>query len=58
MLANGKSVSSKANINGVTLSLPFSAPDKIASVIKVKVKGSVDGKGFDNQEKMKSGALD
>ena len=58
MLANGKSVSSKAYINGVILNLPLSAPDKIASVIKVKVKGSVEGKGFDNKEKMKSGALD
>jgi alpha-L-fucosidase len=45
LLANGtklKASVSKANV--LTVSLPFAAPDPIAAVIKVDVKGKIDGK--------------
>jgi len=45
LLANGVKVNAITSKDGVlTLTLPATAPDKIASVIKVDVKGSVVGK--------------
>ncbi|WP_340110684.1 alpha-L-fucosidase [Maribellus mangrovi] len=41
LLANGKKLKAKTTKDGVSISLPKEAPDKIASVIKLTVKGSV-----------------
>jgi alpha-L-fucosidase len=57
LLANGSALKSEANGDELVINVPAKAPDAIASVIKVEVKGamgsSVGGKG-----KMKTGALD
>jgi len=41
LLANGKSLETAVSEDGLTIFLPSSAPDKFASVIKVKIKGTV-----------------
>jgi alpha-L-fucosidase len=42
---------------GILISLPVKAPDAIASVIKLELKGKVDN-AMDAKGKMKTGALD
>jgi alpha-L-fucosidase len=46
LLATGKSVSTSGTNDGLVITLPEKAPDTIASVIKVQVKGIVPVKGF------------
>ena len=41
LLSNGKSFKTTSSKNGLQLTLPKTAPDKYASVIKVKMKGIV-----------------
>ncbi len=42
LLANGTALTSSANTDGLTINLPAQAPDAIASVIKIEVKGPVN----------------
>ncbi|HEY8898761.1 MAG TPA: alpha-L-fucosidase, partial [Niastella sp.] len=46
LLATGKTVSTSGTNDGLVITLPEKAPDTIASVIKVQVKGIVPVKGF------------
>jgi alpha-L-fucosidase len=57
-LADGKSLKTKNSANGLEISLPDKAPDAIASVIKVTVKGKVANITAGEKKKMKTGALD
>ena len=58
VLATGHAVSATSQGNGLLLTVPASAPDKIASVIKVEVQGAVESSGSTDQSKMKTGSLD
>jgi alpha-L-fucosidase len=42
LLATGKSVSAKKTAEGIQVNLPAAAPDSLASVIKLEVKGKVE----------------
>jgi alpha-L-fucosidase len=42
LLANGTALTSTAAADGLTINVPSQAPDAIASVIKVEIKGTVD----------------
>ena len=42
LLANGKTLSTKSTEDVIVIDIPANAPDKIASVIKLIVKGKVD----------------
>ena len=58
LLLAGKSIWKAENTKeGILVHLPPKAPDAIASVIKLQVKGKVEGL-LDNKGKMKTGALD
>jgi alpha-L-fucosidase len=57
LLANGKALTSVASTDGVVINVPAQAPDAIASVIKVEVKGKVDATSTANG-KMKTGEID
>ena len=46
LLATGKTVSTSGTNDGLVITLPAKAPDTIASIIKVQVKGIVPVKGF------------
>lgn len=51
LLATGAKLKAKVSNQGVlTVSLPSAAPDIIASVVKVEVKGKVDGKESGNKK--------
>lgn len=59
LLATGKKVQASATKEGLVLNVPQTAPDAIATVLKVEVEGRVDGaisKG--SKKEMKSGELD
>jgi alpha-L-fucosidase len=58
ILANGKPLKSKSTSEGLTIELPVKAPDAIATVIKVTVKGVVANISEGAKKKMKTGALD
>ena len=59
LLANGSKLKSISSADGLTIELPANAPDAIASVIKVVVKGNIDNKtGSKPKQAMKSGELD
>ncbi len=58
ILADGKSLKTKSVSGGLEIAVPDKAPDAIASVIKVTVKGKVDAVKVDAKKKMKTGALD
>lgn len=59
LMATGASLKTSSVSNNVNISLPATAPDAIASVIKLEVKGQVVGKTVSGPKKeMKSGALD
>ena len=45
LLASGKSISAKNGADGIEINLPQSAPDTIASVIKLEIKGKVSTTG-------------
>lgn len=57
LLANGVKLRTLPATAGLTISLPAKAPDTIASVIKVEVKGVV-ADAYATKGKMKSGELD
>jgi alpha-L-fucosidase len=57
-LANGKSLKTSAANGTVTIDLPESALDAIATVVKVEVKGKVENIAAQQKNKMKTGALD
>jgi alpha-L-fucosidase len=57
LLANGSALKSESNSDGLVVNLPSKAPDAIASVIKVEVKGTV-GNAVSGNGKMKTGELD
>jgi alpha-L-fucosidase len=42
LLATGKSLNAKKTPEGIEISLPPAAPDTLASVIKLEVKGKVE----------------
>jgi alpha-L-fucosidase len=59
LLANGTKLKSSASADGLTIEVPATAPDAIASVIKVVVKGKVEANATATPKKdMKSGAID
>jgi alpha-L-fucosidase len=58
ILANGTSLKSKNSAGGLEVSVPEKAPDAIASVIKVTIKGKINSVGGGGTKKMKTGALD
>jgi alpha-L-fucosidase len=57
LLANGSKLTTAKSGDGLVINVPATAPDKIASVIKVEVKGTV-ADAYDTKGKMKSGPLD
>jgi alpha-L-fucosidase len=59
LLATGADLKTSATTSGTGISLPTSAPDKIASVIKVEVKGKVaDRVSSKPKKEMESGSID
>lgn len=58
LLASGEKLKTAAGKDGLSISLSAQAPDKIASVIKVTVKGAVNGQSSGATKKMKTGELD
>jgi alpha-L-fucosidase len=58
LLANGTKVITKASADGLTINLPAQAPDAIASVVKIQLKGTVADVNAGPKDKMKSGELD
>ncbi|WP_242691732.1 alpha-L-fucosidase [Desertivirga arenae] len=58
LLAGGKSLKTNLGTNGVTITLPSQAPDKVASVIKLEVQGQIQAKSLNPAGKMKTGELD
>ncbi|MDP4189484.1 MAG: alpha-L-fucosidase, partial [Bacteroidota bacterium] len=58
-LANGKLLKTSLTNDGLSISLPLQAPDNIASVIKVEVKGKIkNAVSSEINGKMKTGELD
>ncbi|MDB5226653.1 MAG: alpha-L-fucosidase [Bacteroidota bacterium] len=57
LLANGVSVKTQLTNDGLVINLPATAPDAIASVIKVEVKGNVASVAAQNG-KIKTGSID
>jgi alpha-L-fucosidase len=57
-LLAGGNVKTKSGDGGMTISVPAKAPDAIASVIKIEVKGEVANVNLVAKDKMKTGALD
>jgi alpha-L-fucosidase len=57
LLANGSALTSVAAADGLQINVPAQAPDAIASVIKVEIKGKVDAANTANG-KMKTGEID
>jgi alpha-L-fucosidase len=58
LLANGISLKTEKSADGVTIHLPATATDNIASVIKLTVKGKVESHLPNGKGKMKTGELD
>lgn len=58
LLANGEKVKAKKTIGGTEIMLPMQAPDEVASVIKITVKGAIASKAIETTGKMKTGELD
>jgi alpha-L-fucosidase len=58
LLANGVSLKSASTDSGLVINVPQNAIDPIATVIKVVVKGKVEGDVSKPKDKMKAGELD
>ncbi|HPT21717.1 MAG TPA: alpha-L-fucosidase [Bacteroidales bacterium] len=58
LLATGRKLQTTQKEDSLNIRLPLTAPDSIASVIRLEVKGKVERKASSPQNKMKSGALD
>ena len=58
LLANGSSLKTIGDNQGLIINLPAQALDTIATVIKVEIKGRVDAVAAEPKDKMKAGELD
>jgi alpha-L-fucosidase len=58
LLASGGAVKTEMTGEGLAIHLPERAPDPIATVIKIEVKGAVDNGVAKPKDKMKAGELD
>ncbi|TZF81082.1 alpha-L-fucosidase [Pedobacter sp. BS3] len=58
LLASGKRLKTSMSPDGAQIQVPEQAPDKVASVIKLTVKGEVESKGVKPAARMKTGELD
>lgn len=58
LLSDNKSLKTSATAEGLVITVPATAPDTIASVIKLEVTGTVAAQTVAGKEKMKTGALD
>lgn len=58
LLASNKSLKTTKTADGIMITVPPTAPDAIASVIKLEVKGTVADVNNSTNGKMKSGELD
>lgn len=58
MLDSGAALKTASSADGLIISVPAKAPDAIASVIKVTLKGKVESQVADANGKMKSGSID
>jgi alpha-L-fucosidase len=58
LLANSTALKTKATDEGLIINLPAKAPDAIASVIKLEVKGLMERKQSGAKKAMKTGELD
>jgi alpha-L-fucosidase len=58
LLANGSQLKTVSGNEGLSVTLPNPAPDAIASVIRITVKGKVDRTSEASKKKMKTGELD
>lgn len=58
LLGSAESIKAKKEDGSVSIKLPDTAPNAIASVIRMEVKGIVAAEKMAPQEKMKTGALD
>lgn len=59
LLANGSKLKASSAADGIVLQLPVTAPDAIASVIKIELKGKVSQKAASvAKSEMKTGELD
>jgi alpha-L-fucosidase len=58
LLAGGAALKSQKEGDNLTVNVPASAPDKVASVIKLEVKGTVGADNITPKTKMKTGELD
>jgi alpha-L-fucosidase len=58
LLAGGTKLKTKAAEDGVVIDVPAKAPDTLATVIKVEVKGTVEDKLAGAKQAMKTGELD
>ena len=58
LLANGRLLKTKNGTSGLEISIPEKAPDAIASVIEITLKGNIDVSTKGATKKMKTGALD
>lgn len=59
LLSNNKKLNtSYSRDNSLTVNVPINAPDKVASVIKIEVKGKMQTKFSHDSKEMKTGALD
>lgn len=58
LLAKGKKLKTSTEDEGVVITVPMEAPDPVATVIKVEVKGMVEGVTAEAKKAMKTGELD
>ncbi|MBC9798199.1 alpha-L-fucosidase [Sinomicrobium weinanense] len=58
LLADGEPLKTKNGENGLIVEIPRQAPDAIASVIEVRVKGKVENVNRGGKKKMKTGSVD
>ncbi len=58
VLANGTVLKTSSSGDGLVINVPAKAPDSIASVIKLELKGTVADAFATSKQNMKTGALD
>jgi len=59
ILSNGKSVKTAIKTEGLIINIPTKAPDEIATVIKIELKGQIENyRLIEQKSKMKTGAID
>lgn len=57
MLGGGTKLKTATSANGLVINVPDKAPDAIASVVKVEIKGILENVNIDPKKEMKTGAL-